>query len=651
MIKRSLIAVLALAIAATAQTGVPPKKPADTPTRPEKSGQPKTPATSGKTAAEKPGPRTPTAKPTVAEAEKFMADTEAMLLDLSIKLGRAQWVQANFITEDTEALAAEANDRYIAAQTRLAEDVKRFDGLQMPPVLERKFKLLKLQLFSLSDPRVREEYTKVATSLEADYGRGKYCAKDGKFAGKCLPIGEIEKVLAASRDPEEMKEVWAGWHAVGAPMRQRYERFIALQNQGARELGFKDMGAMWRSRYDMAPDQFSAEVERLWKQVEPLYESLHAYTRTRLAKQYGPAAADSNGLIRADLLGNPWAQEWGNIYPLVAPAASGEQGVEITPLLKQKNVDEIGMVRYGENFFKSLGFAALPETFWQRSLFLKPRDRDVVCHASAWSMDYKDDLRLKMCIQMRDEDFVTVHHELGHNFYQRAYNQQPYLFQDGANDGFHEAVGDAVALSITPEYLKQVQLIDNVPQTDDTALLLRQAMDKIAFLPFGLVIDQWRWKVFSGEIAPADYNKAWWQLRAQYQGVVPPVARTEQDFDPGAKYHVPGNTPYTRYFLARVLQFQFYRSMCREAGYNGPLHRCSFFGNKAAGEKLKATLQLGSSRPWPEALKLLTGEDRMDAGAMMEYFAPLKQWLDQQNGAAGTKVGWKVPQNAASGMQ
>jgi peptidyl-dipeptidase A len=362
-----------------------------------------------------------------------------------------------------------------------------------------------------------------------------------------------------------------------------------------------------------------------------------------LVKKYGPQAVDANGMIRADLLGNPWAQKWGNIYPLVAPANSKGAGYDLTELLKQKNVDERGMVRYGENFFKSLGFAPLPESFWARSQFIKPRDRDVVCHASAWDVDNKDDLRLKMCIQIRDEDFVTVHHELGHNFYQRAYKNQPFLFVNGANDGFHEAIGDTIALSITPQYLKQAGLLDHVPQSDDTALLLRQAMDKVAFLPFGLLIDQWRWKVFDGEVAPAEYNAAWWKLRAKYQGVTPPVERTEADFDPGAKYHVPANVPYTRYFLARILQFQFYRAMCREAGETGPLHRCSFFGNKDAGAKLNAMLEMGQSRPWPEALKTLTGEDQMDAGAMMEYFAPLKKWLDEQNAAAGVKPGWTVP--------
>ncbi len=584
------------------------------------------------------------ARPTVPEAEKFIAAAESLLADLAVKQSRAQWVQSNFITEDTQAIAADATEDYIEAATRLAEGIKRYSGMQLPPVLDRKFKLLKLSLFSLSNSKEREEFSRLGAWLEAEYGKGKACPDAGKYKGKCLDIGEVEQIMESGRDPEELKEIWSAWRAVGSPMRQKYARFIGLQNQGAQELGFENMGAMWRSNYDMPPEQFSAELERLWQQVRPLYESLHAYVRTRLAAKYGNQAFTREGLIRADLLGNPWAQEWSNIYPVVSTSNDGP-GCNLTAVLKQKNVDERGMVRYGESFFTSLGFAPLPETFWQRSLFVKPRDREVVCHASAWDVDNKNDLRLKMCIQIRAEDFVTVHHELGHNIYQRAYNHQAFLFQNGANDGFHEAIGDTIALSITPEYLRQVGLLQKTSKSDDTALLLRSAMDKVAFLPFGLMIDRWRWKAMDGSLDPSDYNRGWWELREKYQGVAPPVARTEKDFDPGAKYHVPANVPYTRYFLAHILQFQFYRALCRDSGHTGPLHACSFYNNRQAGAKFNAMLQMGMSRPWPEALHALTGESRMDAGAILEYYTPLKKWLDEQNAAAGVKVGWATPED------
>jgi peptidyl-dipeptidase A len=577
-----------------------------------------------------------TSSPTVAEAQRFMDKAEARLAELSVKLNRAQWVQENFITDDTEALAADAQDQYTAVTTELVEQAKQFEGLNLPPELARKFMLLRLSLTAPApkDPALRKEMTKIGVSLDADYGKGKYCRKPDD----CLDITAIERIMANSRDPDELKDVWVGWSKVGAPMRERYSRFVELSNQGAREIGFKDVGAMWRAGYDMTPEQFSAELERLWQQVRPLYLSLHTYVRARLVKQYGPNVVPPDGPIPAHLLGNPWAQEWGNIFPLMGLPESSKS-YDTTELLKAKNLDAKGMVKYGEGFFTSLGFAPLPQTFWERSLFTKPQDRDVVCHASAWDVDNKDDVRIKMCIQVRDVDFVTVHHELGHNFYQRAYKDQPFLFENGANDGFHEAIGDTIALAITPQYLHDVGLLAKVPESEnDIPDLLKQALDKVGFLPFGLLIDQWRWKVFSGEIKPADYNKAWWDLRLKYQGVAPPVARSEADFDPGAKYHIPANVPYTRYFLARILQFQFYRALCREAGYKGPLNRCTFFGSKAAGAKLNKMLEMGQSKPWPDALEALTGERQIDGNALLEYFAPLKKWLDEQN--KGQKTGW-----------
>jgi peptidyl-dipeptidase A len=567
-----------------------------------------------------------------ADAEKFVADAESRLRELTVKLNRAEWVKSTYITDDTEALAADAQEEYIAAVKELAEAARRYDNAQLNDVTARKLKLLKLALTlpAPGDEKEREELTKIAASMEGDYGKGKYCPAEGK----CLALGDLEVIMASSRDPEELKRVWAGWHQVSPPYRQRYARFVELANKGAREMGFKDVGAMWRSKYDMEPDAFAAEMERLWQQVKPLYDSLYAYTRRKLVEKYGPQVVPPDGPVPAHLVGNMWSQDWSNIYDLLKPANS-DPGYDLTKILVSRNTDARQMTKYGETFFTSLGLPALPETFWQRSMFTKPQDREVVCHASAWDIDTQHDIRIKMCIKINAEDFTTIHHELGHNYYQTAYAPQPFLFQDSANDGFHEAIGDTIALSVTPEYLKQIGLLDQVPSADaDTGLLLRKALEKVAFLPFGYLVDQWRWKVFSGEIAPGDYNKGWWDLRTKYQGIAPPLARSEQDFDAGAKYHIPGNTPYARYFLATILQFQFHRALLREAGYTGPLHRGSIYGNKQVGAKLQQMLAMGQSRPWPEALKALTGEERMDATAMMDYFAPLKQWLDAQNQVA-----------------
>ena len=580
----------------------------------------------------------PAGKATAAQARVFIEIAEKRLMELSIKYAQADWVSQNFITDDTAALSADANKELIAATTEFATQATRFDALKLPADVARKLLLLKLSL-TLSAPKndaERSELAKLVVSMQGDYGKGKWCPNGDKE--KCLDLGALSRILAESRDPKQLLDAWRGWHAISPPMRQRYTRFVELANKGARELGFADSGAMWRAKYDMPPDAFAKEVDRLWLQVKPLYDALHAHVRAKLRETYSADVVPENGPIPAHLLGNMWAQQWGNIYPLVSPPERVKT-FDLTEILKERKTGEKEMVRIGERFFTSLGFAPLPQTFWERSLFTKPRDRDVVCHASAWSLDFKEDLRLKMCIEITEEDFHTVHHELGHNFYQRAYNKQPVLFQDSANDGFHEAVGDAVALSITPEYLKQIGLIEKVPGVEgDLGYLMKIALDKVAFLPFGLLVDQWRWKVFSGEVKPLAYNQAWWELRKKYQGVAPPVARSEAEFDPGAKYHVAANVPYTRYFLAHILQFQMFRAMCREAGFTGPLHRCTIYNNKAAGEKLNTMLEMGLSRPWPEALQAMTGEKQMDATAMLDYFAPLKQWLDEQN--KGRKIGW-----------
>jgi peptidyl-dipeptidase A len=575
---------------------------------------------------------------TVDEAQLFVQDAETQLLDLWIAAERAAWVKANFITEDTEMLEAAAMERLMGVTAELAAESTRFGELDLPDDVRRKILLIKTSLASPAprDKAKQAELSQITAGMEGIYGKGKYCseARDGE----CLDLTAMSRILGESRDADELLDLWVGWRTISPPIRPMYERFAELGNEGARQLGFADLGELWRSNYDMTPAEFAAEVDRLWEQVRPLYEALHCHVRAKLAETYGSDLVPADQPIPAHLLGNMWSQSWGYVYDLVGPGES-DAGYDLTDLLKASNVDEVEMVRYGERFFTSLGFEALPETFWERSLFTKPLDREVVCHASAWDLDQVDDLRIKMCIQINDEDFTTIHHELGHNFYQRAYNEQSPLHRNSANDGFHEGIGDTIALSVTPEYLVQIGLLDEAPDPGgDLGLLMRLALDKVAFLPFGLLVDQYRWKVFSGEIAPERYNAGWWELRTKYQGIRPPVARSEADFDPGAKYHIPANTPYTRYFLAHILQFQFQRALCEIAGVEGPLHRCSIYGNEQAGERLIQMLEMGSSRPWPDALEALTGQREMDATAILDYFAPLQAWLDEQN--EGRTCGW-----------
>jgi len=575
-----------------------------------------------------------------AKAEAFVAQVEKDLAALSVLAGRAEWINSTYLTDDTDALAAEFGARRTEMSVRFAKGAAKFDSVKgLSSDVRRKLDFLKqgIVLPAPERPGAANELSTIATRLQSQYGKGK-----GTLDGKPVNGSDIEAAMGTMRDPERLKEMWTSWHdQVGSPMRDDYTRLVSIANEGARELGYGDVGAMWRSGYDMSAEEFAREMDRLWLQVKPLYDQLHCYVRAKLSEHYGAKVQPATGPIRADLLGNMWAQEWGNIYGLVAPPGSGDIGYDLTALLTAKGYDPIKMVKVGEGFYTSLGLPALPATFWERSQFVKPRDREVVCHASAWDIDNQDDLRIKMCIKVNADDFVVIHHELGHNYYQRAYNQQPFLFLNGAHDGFHEAIGDFIALSITPEYLVQIGLLDasKVPSAEkDLGLLLRQALDKVAFLPFGLLMDKWRWGVFSGTTKPTDYQADWSALRLRYQGITPPVERPATAFDPGAKYHIPGNTPYARYFLASILQFQFYKAAAEQSGWKGPLHRCSFYGNKAVGDRLNQMLAMGASKPWPDALEAFTGSRKMDGSAMIAYFQPLMKWLEEQN--KGRPLGW-----------
>ena len=599
--------------------------------------------------------------PTATEADAFLAKVEKAMFDHSLISSRAAWINSTYISDDSDAVAAYFGAIGTTMTVDYALEAAKYataPGLSVET--KRRLDLLRtaLTLPAPTKPGAAQQLNDLSTRLQSTYGKGK-----GTLNGQPINGSDIEEKMGSSRNPQELKEMWLSWHDnVGAPMRGDYAKLVDIANAGAKELGFADTGAMWRSKYDMPADDFAKLTDKIWAEVKPLYDELHCYTRTKLNETYGAEVQPASGPIRADLLGNMWAQEWGNIYDVVAPAGAGDLGFDVGDLLKAKGfvetrpdqVDgpdtpekqrrgywEKQMFKIGEGFYSSLGLEPLPATFWDRTQFIKPLDREVVCHASAWDLDNKDDLRVKMCTKINSDDFVTIHHELGHNYYQRAYNKNPYLYLDGANDGFHEAIGDFVALSITPDYLVKIGLLDaaKVPGADkDLGLLLRQAMDKVAFLPFGLLIDKWRWGVFDGSIPQEQMQKGWTDLRLQYQGIVPPAPRDETKFDAGGKYHIPGNTPYTRYFLARILQFQFYEAACKQAGWKGPLHRCSFYGNKDVGAKLNAMLEMGASKPWPDALQTFTGTRTISGKSMTAYFAPLQKWLIQQN--KGKSCGW-----------
>lgn len=582
------------------------------------------------------------AAPTVEDAVEFIAEVEQWRREYGEYAARVAWVQATYITFDTNWLATRADTEITRKGVEFANRAKAFNDVALPEPLRRKMEKIKLGVNLPAPTRdgAAGELAEINTRMSATYATGKI-----DLDGEAVARNDLEEMMGTVRDPERLQEIWTKWREVpvtpledGGNMKSDYAAMVELANDGARELGFADVGTMWRSRYDLPPDAFAAETDRLWGQIEPLYEALHCHVRAELNTHYGDEVVPLDEPIRADLLGNMWAQGWSNIYDLVGPGES-DPGYDLTELLLDNDYDARQIVETGEAFFSSLGFEPLPDTFWQRSQITKPEDREVVCHASAWNLDDQDDIRIKMCTKVNAVDFNVVHHELGHNYYQRAYKEQSPIFQTGANGGFHEAIGDMIALSITPEYLQQIGLLDEVPDaSSDIGLLMRRALDKVAFQPFGLIMDKWRWQAFSGELSPAEYNDGWWALRTGYQGIRPPVARDDTHFDPGAKYHIPNNVSYTRYFIAHILQFQFHKAACDMAGWEGPLHRCSIYGSREVGERFNAMLELGASQPWPDALEAFTGTREMDGTAMVEYFAPLMDWLAMQN--EGRRCGW-----------
>ncbi len=611
-------------------------------------------------------------------ADEFVARVNATVKEMTPEITAASWLAATYINEDSQRIESAANERFLTKNNEFIAQAKTYDTEGLSPATARALHILKTSssMPAPRDPAKLKELTEIASRMGATYGAGAWC-QPGQEGDECSDIGEISDVLAATGTStyEEMQAAWEGWHAIAVPIRKDYQRFVELTNEGAKEMGFENTGAVWRSGYDMPADAFQTEADRLWGQVQPLYEQLQCYTRGKLVEKYGDKG-QVDGMIPAHLTGNLWQQDWANLWPLLEPY-EGVGSLDINGALQKQRdairdrllaeaggaakLDAIAradlerkadlematkMTKLAESFYVDLGMPKLPETFWARSMLIQPRDRDVVCHASAWPMDtVGDDVRIKMCIKPNEEELTTIYHELGHVYYYLLYKDQQPVFQNGAHDGFHEAIGDTIVLSMTPEYLASIGLVDK-PVVSQEAVInsqMRMALAKVAFLPFGLMIDRWRWGVFDGTITPENYNAAWWELKAKYQGVAPVTPRGEEFFDPGAKYHVPGNTPYTRYFLSHVLQFQFYKALCDEAGHTGPLYTCSFANNPEAGRKYMAMLERGASQPWQQTLKELTGGETMDASAVLEYFAPLQTWLVEQN--KGQTCGWDAAKN------
>ena len=579
-----------------------------------------------------------------SDVEIFLERVELEDKTLGPVASSAYWIGSNFITYDSQKVVADYGKRFQLLALERARQAATFDKVQVSEENRRKLNLIKNSFVMPSplDDALAGEIAGISAELDAMYGTGQHCFGEGD----CYDLEAFEAVIDNSRDPDELLKAWEGWRNIGKPMKDMYLRMVEIGNLGAKDLGYEGLTDLWFSQYDMPADDFLAETDRVWDELKPLYDALHCHVRNELSEHYGEAVVSKAGSMPAHVLGNMWGQSWANIYDLVYTPdnPSADTNIDLTKILEEKDIGEIEMVEIAENFFLSLGFEPLPKTFWERSLFIKPQDHNVVCHASAWDLDSDaNDLRVKMCIERNAEDFSTIHHELGHIFYYQAYSQQPSIFQRGANDGFHEAVGDLLTLSITPDYYHKIGMITEAEainaKSDPISLLMQQALDGVVSVPWTLMLDKWRAGVFSGETSEAELNNSWWELREYYQGIKAPRERDADAFDPGAKYHIPGNTPYTRYYLAKILQYQFHESLCNQIGFEGPLHECSIYNNELAGEQLRAMLSLGQSQEWQVALEALTGTRTLSGKSMLNYYKPLKDWLDVQN--ASRSCGWE----------
>ena len=568
------------------------------------------------------------------DLEEFLANVELENKKDGPVIYSASWISSNFITYDSQKVIADYGTKSTLKSLERSREAASFDGLDTSKENQRMLNILKSSFVMPPplDEELASELSEITTSLEAMYGSGEYCF-DGE---ECYDLEAFESIIDNSRDPKELLRAWEGWHEIGKPMKPMYMRMVDIGNQGSVDLGYEGLSDLWFSKYDMPAEDFLDDTDRVWSEVKPLYDALHCHVRAKLNEHYGDEVISKTGPLPVHMLGNMWGQSWSNIYDLVYEEKSDSKYIDVTKIINEKSLSEIEMVEYAEDFFISMGFKPLPKTFWERSLFVKPRDRSVVCHASAWNLDpANNDLRIKMCIEKNEEDFITIHHELGHIFYYQAYNHIPTVFQAGANDGFHEAFGDLLTLSITPDYLVDIGFIseDDAEEAkqDPIGLLMKQALDGVVIVPWALMLDKWRSGVFDGEIDESNLNSSWWSLREEYQGINTSYERSENYFDPGAKYHIPGNTPYTRYYLASIMQYQFHEALCNLINYDGYLHECSIYGNKEAGDRIISTMAMGQSLPWQDAFENLTGSRQLSGKSIMNYYAPLKEWLDEEN--------------------
>ncbi|XP_053436341.1 angiotensin-converting enzyme 2 [Nycticebus coucang] len=588
---------------------------------------------------------------TEEQAKTFLDNFNREAEELSHQGALASWNYNTNITEENVQKMNEAEGKrsaFYEEQSKLSQTYP-LEGIQNRTV-KRQLKALQQRGSSALSADKNKRLSTILNAMSTIYSTGKVCKPNNPQECLLLEPG-LEEIMANSRDYSERLWAWEGWRAeVGKQLRPLYEEYVDLKNEMARANNYEDYGDYWRADYDAEGEdgydynrsQLIEDVEHIFTQIKPLYEHLHAYVRTKLMNTY-PSHISPTGCLPAHLLGDMWGRFWTNLYSLAVPFEQ-KPNIDVTDAMVSQGWDAQRIFKEAENFFVTVGLPRMTQGFWQNSMLTEPEDgQKVVCHPTAWDLG-KGDFRIKMCTKVTMDDFLTAHHEMGHIQYDMAYAVQPFLLRSGANEGFHEAVGEIMSLSAaTPKHLQSIGLLPPDFQDDNETeinFLLKQALTIVGTLPFTYMLEKWRWMVFKGEIPKDQWMKKWWEMKQEIVGVVEPMPHDETYCDPASLFHVSNDYSFIRYYTRTIYQFQFQEALCQAAQHQGPLHKCDISNSIEAGQKLLNMMSLGKSEPWTLALENVVGTRNMNVSPLLTYFEPLFTWLKEQN--RNSFVGWNT---------
>ncbi|KAI4468733.1 angiotensin-converting enzyme [Holotrichia oblita] len=573
----------------------------------------------------------------LGEALTFLREYDTGASNICFKVSSAQWNYATNMTDTNKRKMIEQQMLKAKFEKISWKKAALFDWPKISdPMLKRQLKFLITKgRASLPDEKFNEIHHLIS-EMKDMYLHVKICAFNNYDTNYCDLVldPDVHRIMEHSRNSDELLHVWREWHdKTGPPMKNKFMRYIQIANQASRMTGFVDAGEQMRYIYEER--DFEHEIATTWRALEPLYKELFTYVRRRLYIRYGPDVVRPDGPIPAHILGNIWAQEWSKISDIVIPYP-GEKQLDVTDEMLRQGFTPLRMFQMAEEFYTSLGLKPLSPEFWRNSLFEKPNNRKVQCTASAWDFCNKIDYRLKQCTEVTMDDLITVHHEMAHIQYYLQYSEQPYLYRDGANPGFHEGIANAMVLSVyNPVHLHRVGLFNNNTDTYELNMnfLMTMALRKVAYAPFALLVDQ-------NGVRTMNFN--WWELRLLYQGIVPPIARNEGHLDAVAKRHIPADLPYMKYYVALLLEFQIFDALCGAMGHTAQLHTCDIYRSREAGRILTDIMQAGKAKHWKDVLRTLrTKTNGLSAEPLLKYFQPLLAWLKVQNRDEAF-IGWNA---------